>query len=269
MVLRANGPRARAHERHRQRLIDAGFDASRLAVGTWADALDGTDGQSPAESRREAAVDFRRVVPGSTSGLIVMDVALKTAFARGEAKMPIGDWVSGRVFRLVHRHNLVYNACWEDPRLDRAALRLGPDDSVLAITSAGCNALDYALAGAGRVVAVNLNPRQNALLELKLAGIRSLDYEDFFSMFGLGRLDRAGAVYAERLRDALSPWRARVLGPLDRILRAGQPSPFLLPRHVRGVRHGDELLRRSHRAASPLARRDARGVHARRAAANL
>ena len=57
--------------------------------------------------------------------------------------MPVLAWISRRVFDAVHRNNLVYNTCWEDPRLDREALRLGPDDDVLVITSAGCNALDY------------------------------------------------------------------------------------------------------------------------------
>ena len=61
--------------------------------------------------------------------------------------MSVFDWVSGRVFKFVHGNNLVYNTCWEDPRLDRVALQIGPRDSVLVITSAGCNALDYALTG--------------------------------------------------------------------------------------------------------------------------
>ncbi len=90
-------------------------------------------------------------------------------------------------FNLVHGRNIVYNQCWEDPRLDRIALKLTPEDRVVVITSAGCNALDYALAGAGHVHAVDMNPRQNALLELKLAAAKSLDYEDFFQLFGTGR----------------------------------------------------------------------------------
>ena len=102
--------------------------------------------------------------------------------------MSLSEWAGGQVFKLVHGHNLVYNTCWEDPRLDRQALKLAADDTVLVITSAGCNALDYALAGPKQVVAVDMNPRQNALLDLKLAGIRHLDYEDFFAMFGEGRL---------------------------------------------------------------------------------
>ena len=55
-----------------------------------------------------------------------------------------------RIFKAVHRRNLIYNTCWEDPALDREALGLGPADRVMVITSAGCNALDYLLAGAAR-----------------------------------------------------------------------------------------------------------------------
>jgi S-adenosylmethionine-diacylglycerol 3-amino-3-carboxypropyl transferase len=120
--------------------------------------------------------------------------------------MSVRDWFSARVFNLVHGNNLVYNTCWEDPRLDRTALELGPRDNVLVITSAGCNALDYALTEPNHVYAVDMNPRQNALLELKLAGIKHLQYEDFFSMFGRGRLLNAPTIYQDKLRDAISPW---------------------------------------------------------------
>ena len=114
--------------------------------------------------------------------------------------MPLAERVSRRCFQWVHRNNLVYNTCWEDPRLDREAMRLGPDDSVLVITSAGCNALDYLLDEPREVHAVDMNPRQNALLDLKIAGIRALEFGDFFQMFGKGRLEGARDVYIDRLR---------------------------------------------------------------------
>jgi S-adenosylmethionine-diacylglycerol 3-amino-3-carboxypropyl transferase len=107
-------------------------------------------------------------------------------------------------FNLIHRTRLIYNTCWEDPRLDRVALDLKNDDEVMTITSAGCNALDYALAGGRRVYAVDLNPRQNALLELKMAGIRRLELESFFELFGQGRLENWDDVYSSRLRSELS-----------------------------------------------------------------
>lgn len=116
------------------------------------------------------------------------------------------EWISRRVFNTVHRNNLVYNTCWEDPRLDRVALELGPEDNVLVITSAGCNALDYALTGPNHVYAVDMNPRQNALLELKLSAIKNLDFEDFFKMFGQGKYKGIKEVYKEKLRDDICDW---------------------------------------------------------------
>ncbi len=120
--------------------------------------------------------------------------------------MLMKDWFSSRVFGVVHGKNLVYNTCWEDPRLDRVALDLGSDDRIVMITSAGCNALDYALCEPSRIDAVDLNPRQNALLELKIEAIRRLDYDDFFSMFGRGRLPDAKRIYDDTLRKGLSAW---------------------------------------------------------------
>lgn len=120
--------------------------------------------------------------------------------------MSIFDWVGRRIFNAVHRNNLVYNTCWEDPRLDRVALRIGPEDDILVITSAGCNALDYALCEPRHVHAVDMNPRQNALLDLKMAGIRGLDFETFFRMFGYGQLRHAKWIYQTSLRKFLPTW---------------------------------------------------------------
>lgn len=136
------------------------------------------------------------------------------------------DWLSGRVFNLVHRHNLVYNTCWEDPRLDRIALEVGPDDTIVVITSAGCNTLDYALTGPKAVHAVDLNPRQNALLELKIASIRRLEYEDFWSLWGNGYLPGIGTVYRQKLRGALSPFAQKYWDQRIRKFFGNQRRPF-------------------------------------------
>lgn len=122
--------------------------------------------------------------------------------------MPVSAAVSRASFGLVHGRHLVYNTCWEDPRLDREALRLGADDTVVVITSAGCNVLDYALDGPAHIHAVDMNPRQNALLELKMAGIRGLAYDDFFALFGRGAHARWRELYTDALRPHLSPWSA-------------------------------------------------------------
>jgi S-adenosylmethionine-diacylglycerol 3-amino-3-carboxypropyl transferase len=114
------------------------------------------------------------------------------------------DRIDHAVFGALYANSLVYNTCWEDPAVDRQALQLQPDDTLLAITSAGCNVLDYALAGVASIEAVDANPRQTALLELKLAGIHGLEYEDFFALFGRGYHSRAKALYRDALRPQLS-----------------------------------------------------------------
>lgn len=113
--------------------------------------------------------------------------------------------INNRIFKAVHHRNLIYNTCWEDPALDRVALQLGPTDRVAVITSAGCNALDYLLAGAGAVDAIDVNPIQNALLELKRAAALHLDYPSFFELFGQGSSPQARQMYHDALRPHLSP----------------------------------------------------------------
>ncbi len=114
--------------------------------------------------------------------------------------------IDERLFRTLYSRSLVYNTCWEDPAVDRRALGLTRDDVVLVITSAGCNALDYALLAPRRIHAVDANPRQTALLELKLAGVRALDFDDFFRLFGAGFHPDVQALYERRLRGQLSPF---------------------------------------------------------------
>lgn len=118
--------------------------------------------------------------------------------------LTLKDRIDQKIFNALYSRSLVYNTCWEDPAVDRQALRLGPQDSVMVITSAGCNALDYALDGPARIYAVDANPRQNALLELKLAGIRKLGFEDFFAVFGDGFHPGFRTIYARLLRSELS-----------------------------------------------------------------
>jgi S-adenosylmethionine-diacylglycerol 3-amino-3-carboxypropyl transferase len=108
------------------------------------------------------------------------------------------------LFRTIHSRWLIYNTSWEDPRIDRQLLRLGDDSRVVMLTSAGCNTLDYLLDSPAEVHAVDVNPRQNALLELKLALIERGDFNDLYAMFGQGAHENFRRVYAD-VRSRLAP----------------------------------------------------------------
>ena len=61
------------------------------------------------------------------------------------AWMDFYEGLGSRWFKFIHSYKLIYNTCWEDPRVDKQAMAIGPEDRIMVITSAGCNALDYAL----------------------------------------------------------------------------------------------------------------------------
>lgn len=113
------------------------------------------------------------------------------------------------IFHKIHTGNLVYNTCWEDPRCDRMLLDLQPDSRVVMLTSAGCNALDYLLDNPATVDCVDMNPRQNALLELKSALFQHSDYSNLFQFFGRGYHPHAQAVFHETLYGHLSDYSNR------------------------------------------------------------
>ncbi|GAA5959377.1 hypothetical protein JCM21900_000709 [Sporobolomyces salmonicolor] len=97
----------------------------------------------------------------------------------------------------------IYSFTWEDPAVDMQHLNVTEDDSILCITSAGDNALHYAIDGRPRRIhTVDFNPCQGHLLELKLACFNALDYDDFWLMFGEGRHPR----FRELLDTEISPF---------------------------------------------------------------
>ncbi|QDS75241.1 hypothetical protein FKW77_000464 [Venturia effusa] len=81
----------------------------------------------------------------------------------------------------------IYAFTWEDSRVDSRILKITPDDVILAITSAGDNILHYAENRPKRIHAVDLNPTQNHLLELKLAAFTALPHSEVWALFGEGR----------------------------------------------------------------------------------
>lgn len=112
-------------------------------------------------------------------------------------RLPFVDNKFSEMFR-----TWIYGFTWEDPYVDIKHMNTQPTDSVLCITSAGDNALHYAIAAKPqRIHAVDMNPCQGHVLELKLAAITSLTYEEFWQLFGDGQCDN----FAELLDTKLSP----------------------------------------------------------------
>eukprot|EP00898_Chlorokybus_atmophyticus_P007323 jgi/Chlat1/7592/Chrsp63S07076 len=105
---------------------------------------------------------------------------------------------------LLFPNTFLYSVSWEDPDVDAPVMETGPGDVVLTLTSGGDNAMDLALQGAKQVVAVDMNPAQSFLLELKLQASRRLPYEDTWLMFGEGRHPNIDQIFERDLAPFLS-----------------------------------------------------------------
>ncbi|MFC1622670.1 DUF3419 family protein [Patescibacteria group bacterium] len=82
------------------------------------------------------------------------------------------------------KQKISYSQCWEDPDLVKNGLDLLPKDNLIIITSGGDNVLNLSLIGLNEIIAIDSNPLQNYLLELKMVAIKKFDYEDCVSFLG-------------------------------------------------------------------------------------
>ena len=99
---------------------------------------------------------------------------------------------------------------WEDPGSDYRALKISPGDRVMTITSGGCNTLSFLLYDPLEIYAVDINPSQSFLLELKMAAMRRFGFEEFSGFLGLkgigDRIQKYNALRVELSSGAKSFW---------------------------------------------------------------
>ena len=123
-----------------------------------------------------------------------------------------------------------YSRVWEDHLLLERGLEIAPQDEVLMIASAGCNVLNLLLSEPRRIVAIDLNPAQTAVLELKLAGCRVLDRAAYLELLGVVRGD--GVARYEQVRPLLPPsvrawWDSNTATLASGVERAGRLDRFI------------------------------------------
>ncbi|MFC1629224.1 DUF3419 family protein [Gemmatimonadota bacterium] len=120
----------------------------------------------------------------------------------------------------VELHKLIYTANWEDPESDHKALRIQPGDTVMTITSGGCNTLGFLAFDPAVIHTIDINPNQANQLELKMAAMKNLEYQDFVQFMGLAPSPDRLETYS-LLRNSLSPKAADFWDANQTIIRKG------------------------------------------------
>ena len=127
--------------------------------------------------------------------------------------------------------DILYAQCWEDPQLDRKALRISPRDVVFSITSGGCNCLALLIDNPRELIALDLNPHQSFILELKIAAFKTLSYSELLEFIGVRESGRRIELY-DRVRTvfhgpALTFWDERTELLSEGILHAGRYEGYM------------------------------------------
>jgi len=103
----------------------------------------------------------------------------------------------------VQLSKLVFTHNWEDPQSDKHALKIKQDDTVMAITSGGCNILGFLLFNPKEVYCVDINLAQSYVLQLKIAAIKTLDFDEFIEFSGLVEYPHRTILF-EKIKQELS-----------------------------------------------------------------
>lgn len=144
-------------------------------------------------------------------------------------------WASTTIERVYFR-GIVFGQSWEDPAVDRLALRIAPSDRVLSITSGGCSTLNLLCLRPKLITSIDGNPAQTSVLQLKLAALRTLEHHQFFTMFGTPDGAAAVALYRRHVRSALGASARRYWDANERLLARGLASQGKLGLFIRIVR---------------------------------
>lgn len=83
-----------------------------------------------------------------------------------------------------------YAQCWEDADILLQALDVQPGDVCLSVASAGDNSLSLLSKNPAKVIAVDFNRQQIALLELKARAFKYLNYDELLCLVGVRAGDR-------------------------------------------------------------------------------
>ncbi len=138
------------------------------------------------------------------------------------------------------KESILFSACQEDSRSELEALGPLTGKRVFCVTAGGGRVLNLLIDRPRAITAVDLNPAQNALLELKVAAMRELDHAGYLRFLGVRRaLDRLD-VY-ERLRRLLSDQAAHFFDRQSKAIDAGVLFEGKLERYLRIVAAATKL----------------------------
>lgn len=134
-------------------------------------------------------------------------------------------------FHNIELNRIRYSIVWEDYNSLYAGLNIDEKDELLVITSAGCSVLNACLKFPERIIAVDINPHQNKLLEFKLQLYKYSNYETLASILGINKstsaLEALESVKDFYCKEEYASWKQYFIDHPDGLLTSGQLEKYI------------------------------------------
>ena len=96
-----------------------------------------------------------------------------------------------------------YAQVWEDTDILLEALDIKEDDNILSIASAGENSISMLIKNPKKVYAIDLNKKQIACIEFKIACYKYLEYQECMELIGVFESEKRIQLY-EKIKNNIS-----------------------------------------------------------------
>ena len=120
-----------------------------------------------------------------------------------------------------NKESILFSACQEDSRSELAAFGSLANKRVFAVTAGGGRVLNLLADRPRSITSVDLNPAQNALLELKISAVKNLSHGEYLRFLGVREASDRLAIYERSLRGDLSSGARRFFDGIPKAISAG------------------------------------------------
>ena len=120
-----------------------------------------------------------------------------------------------------NKESILFSACQEDSRSELAAFGSLANKRVFAVTAGGGRVLNLLADRPRSITAVDLNPAQNALLELKISAVKNLSHGEYLRFLGVREASDRLAIYERSLRGDVSSGARRFFDGIPKAISAG------------------------------------------------
>lgn len=98
-------------------------------------------------------------------------------------------------YSTISHPNINFTTSWDDYKTINKALDINKNDTLITLSGAGDNVLNFLLKNPKKIVSIDNNISQNYLLKLKITGIKFLSYDEYLKLIAVKKSKNRKKIY--------------------------------------------------------------------------